>query len=565
MTEHWKKTQALFSSLITDPPLLEKYLIKPAPRYIFAIVINTMKKTGFPKGLFTEEEETENHFKADRENKVKFLKKVIDITKLVTKENISIDITNILKGLEVEQTHLFLHRFYQAATRPDINKNEIIKKYLDNMKQNKEVKQNDKNKSLEKPIKQEKKEKTGIEKINQKIINDPKNEIKGYIIWIDQNVYNSENTEYIKNLKENKLYEDLLSHLQFLCFDDLDEAFVLILSYIKYIPLFIIISGKLYSTYYNKLNKAKKYIQCLPICIIFTSEKFKKILTEEGNHFKLTDESYYTINDSFYNIGGICSNFKSCIDFIFNFYYTYIEKNYPLKKGEKGSYDGCLTFENIYDKNQLIFPFLYNELFFEENVSDNDINHFKNFMITNFREKPLIDLIYQILYIKQIPHEIIAKYFLRAYTEQTSFCYEMNRLLMKQSGKDFQIFINILFEGLSNESLSISEDEYLYRGTKMNKKEIDQIINLFNQWKNKSNKSLPSFLLYSRCFLSFTKDKNAILQFIKGKENNKYQIMFQLKNNKAIINKYSSNADIEFLSKYGNENEVLFSLIPLSV
>ena len=119
-------------------------------------------------------------------------------------------------------------------------------------------------------------------------------------------------------------------------------------------------------------------------------------------------------------------------------------------------------------------------------------------MITNFREKPLIDLIYQILYIKQIPHEIIAKYFLRAYTEQTSFCYEMNRLLMKQSGKDFQIFINILFEGLSNESLSISEDEYLYRGTKMNKKEIDQIINLFNQWKNKSNKSLPSFLLYSR-------------------------------------------------------------------
>ena len=46
------------------------------------------------------------------------------------------------------------------------------------------------------------------------------------------------------------------------------------------------------------------------------------------------------------------------------------------------------------------------------------------------------------------------------YTEETSFCCEMNRLLMKQAGKHYQTFIKILFEGLLNNYLIIREDEY---------------------------------------------------------------------------------------------------------
>ena len=43
----------------------------------------------------------------------------------------------------------------------------------------------------------------------------------------------------------------------------------------------------------------------------------------------------------------------------------------------------------------------------------------------------------------------------------------MNRLLMKQDGKHYQTFIKILFEELLNKYLIISEDEYLYRNSKM--------------------------------------------------------------------------------------------------
>ena len=82
---------------------------------------------------------------------------------------------------------------------------------------------------------------------------------------------------------------------------------------------------------------------------------------------------------------------------------------------------------------------------------------------------------------------------------------------MKQTGKHYQTFIKILFEGLLNNYLIISEDEYLYRSSKMSKIELEKIITLFNQWKKKEDKSFPSFVLYSRCSLSFSKDPDSII------------------------------------------------------
>jgi hypothetical protein len=159
---------------------------------------------------------------------------------------------------------------------------------------------------------------------------------------------------------------------------------------------------------------------------------------------------------------------------------------------------------------------------------------------------------------KDIPHQIITKFLIRSYTEETSFCYEMNKLLMKQKGDNYHTFIKLMFEGLFNKSLIMSFDEYLYRGTKMTRNEIDKIIELFNQWNKKGDLSIPSFLLYSRCFLSFSKDKNQILNFIGKTDENFYGIVFILKNKENLTNNLSSNTDIEFLSRYKYEKEVLF-------
>ena len=131
MSQPWQKTQSLFSKIITSPLLVEKYLKRPAPKYIFTLVINIMKKTGFPRGLFTQEEENVEYFTSDINHKRAFFNKLIDITKIVTKNNIDINVENILKGLEEEKTNIFLQDFYIAATNNINNTNTelIIKQY----------------------------------------------------------------------------------------------------------------------------------------------------------------------------------------------------------------------------------------------------------------------------------------------------------------------------------------------------------------------------------------------------------------------------------------------------
>jgi len=542
--QYWEETKNLFSTIIDSPPLVEKYLKRPPPKYIFSLIMKTMEKTGFPKGLFTQEEENINYFLDEINHKKQFLNKVIDITKLITNSNFDIEINNILKGIEPEKTNKFLQYFYKAATS-NINAKPIIDKYLNDLK-------NKTNSNINKENKDNKTQNKIIEELKEK-----RKEI-GYIFWIDKNVHNAENSKYYKSFKENSFYKQL--HLQFYCFDNLEEPFDLIINYISFKLLFIIISGSLFPDYIHKLKEQIKFIRCIPICIIFTSENLKEIIIKrkiKSHFFKIYEDALYRINHPFYNLGGVSSDFDTCVNFIFNFYIC-LQNKFKLEEKGNTTYDGCITFEYIYSKNQLILPFLYNELMIKEEVPNNEIQLFINNLLINHREDKIVNLILPILLIKEIPHEIIIKYFLRIYTEQTSFYSEMNKLLMKQNGKYYKTFINVIYEGLLFKSISVSEDDYLYRGTRMTKNEIENIMKKFEEWRLKEDKSIPSFFLYSRCFLSFSKEEKQILKFIGKTDEKFYGIVFILKNNNNITNKYSSNADIEFLSAYTQEREVLF-------
>ena len=52
----------LYSKLIEKPKMQEKLLRKPPPRYVYDILIATMGVTGYPKGLYTEEETSPKYF-----------------------------------------------------------------------------------------------------------------------------------------------------------------------------------------------------------------------------------------------------------------------------------------------------------------------------------------------------------------------------------------------------------------------------------------------------------------------------------------------------------------------
>ena len=174
MSDYWSKTGELFGKLIEKPKMHEKLLKKPPPKYIYDIVMNTMKKTGFPKGLFTSQEEDVKFFESDARHKLEILQKVIDITKIVTNENFEIKCSNILKGEEPNKTNYFLQKFYEAATNGNDN-SKFIQKYLDHKNKKKDDTQktdkNEKKESTKKVEKNEKKEKkapTGIISENEK-------------------------------------------------------------------------------------------------------------------------------------------------------------------------------------------------------------------------------------------------------------------------------------------------------------------------------------------------------------------------------------------------------------
>jgi hypothetical protein len=124
--------------------------------------------------------------------------------------------------------------------------------------------------------------------------------------------------------------------------------------------------------------------------------------------------------------------------------------------------------------------------------------------------------------------------------------------------KIYNTYVKLVYEGLYIGSLKQSNDEILYRGSKMSRYEVINIRKSFEEWKNKKDYNLPSFLLYSRTFLSFTKIKGKIRQFLGKTDDYFYGIIFILKNTKKVPNLYSSNADIEYLSIYPDEREVLF-------
>ena len=240
------------------------------------------------------------------------------------------------------------------------------------------------------------------------------------------------------------------------------------------------------------------------------------------------------------------------MNFFTNFYtyYESLQDKFDAKKNKEVSYDGCLTFECISSKNQLIFPFIY----YKSMVN----NYFKNYLMSNHGEKEIAELLLPMMYIRDISHELISKIFARIYSQNTSFYPNMNEYLMKKKGKDYQTFIKVMFEGLANGSLQNANDKILYRGTKMSRTEINEIKKRFEKWKKDNDKTLPSFLLYSRTFLSFSKSEEKILKFLGKTDNKYYGVVFELNNNENLDNKFSSNADLEFISTYRKEKEVLF-------
>ena len=171
----------------------------------------------------------------------------------------------------------------------------------------------------------------------------------------------------------------------------------------------------------------------------------------------------------------------------------------------------------------------------------------------NERIKNLLD---SIRYISDIPVEILSKYYARLYTAQSQFYQNINKELGQNKVDKYLPFIKTLYEGVKLKSLPLSNDKLLFRGGKISNDEIGKI----QYYINNKIQGLPSSIVFSKSFLSFSKDKSVADKFLKpkNKDINLSKVLFVLEKDDNTEYNLSTHADIEKLSFFPDEREVLF-------
>ena len=344
-------------------------------------------------------------------------------------------------------------------------------------------------------------------------------------IWLDKNINTKENQNYVKELEliyqiEVKTYENIIKAIKYLETLNFEETK-------------IIISGQLYDEFVLIFKEKVSKMNVVPKIIVFTQDK---------NTFIKSHSDFRNLNNKFYCLGGVVDSFDDVEKFL----------NNPIKPIP----DVQLTFEQIKTKEQLVLPLFFKSLIDalpNEAIEKYTISLYDNYAKNNNKVKELLS---PIKYIKDIPIEILSKYYARLYTIESEFYEKINKDLGLNKYDNYLRFIKILYEGVKFKSLPLSKEKILYRGAKISNDEIIKI----KENMNKKIEGLPSSIVFSKSFLSFSKDESRAKYFFKkGNINNDIsRVLFVLEKNVEIDYNLSTHGDISKLSVYPNENEVLF-------
>jgi len=280
-----------------------------------------------------------------------------------------------------------------------------------------------------------------------------------------------------------------------------------------------------------------------PKIIIFTKEKDNFL-----NKYKSNQELF--INHPFIMPGSVQDTLDLLLSFLshrqsygpslFNF-------NFHMK-----SFAQELNFEYVQSKEQLILPIYFPN--FIEQPDDKEIKKFNKYMRDEYNsEKELVSLFDQMIYFEKIPHEIISKYWIRAYSLESDFYKTMNKDLIKANTKNYLTYIQIMYEAIQIKSFPINKSKYLYRGTYFSNQEI----NILKNYMHYKIEGLPGALVYCRAFYSFSLNKKA-LSFIKKSAENMKSVLLIIDNNNKYSLSHSSSASISKFSVFKEEEEILF-------
>jgi len=358
-------------------------------------------------------------------------------------------------------------------------------------------------------------------------------EKNSYLIWIDSNIHNEKNTNYIKEIQSTFIMNIKL-------FTNVKEA----INYIKEIRFEstkVIISGnnlKIYNDFIDIFKKNIKDIYVAPKIILFMSNQEKKNIN--------FNKEYLKKEFIFFTFGGIVTTIQEIKKFLNN------EIAPKKRKSEKNEY----IFE-IIDKNEkLLLPI--NIKLSMESISTEEMENYTTFLYNIYSKDNyyIKQFLGQIESMQNIPLEILSKYYARFSTSNCYFYYDMNKDLKCNKFENYLTYIKVLYEGVKLKSLASDNSSILYRCSIISIDELKLMKNILM----KKNESLPTSIVYSRSFLSFSKRKEIALRFLRHLQinDNLCNALFILEKNDNKDSNLVTNCDLDKISFCPNEGEILF-------
>ena len=348
------------------------------------------------------------------------------------------------------------------------------------------------------------------------------------VIWLDENIKNEEKIFFKREL-------NTLGSYNFSPFINVDLA-IEIMKHIQFQETKVIVSDNLYPEFVKKFKENINEMCFVPKIIIFARKN--------QNYKNLNDQS-----NTFYNYGGVAYSFQEVKNFLKD------ERNSVKIKIPD---DVQLTFEPIDNKEKLILPLFFKGLI---DFSNNNTANFTSEVYNEYSKdnKEINNLLGPIIFIPNIPIEILSKYYAKLYTADSRFHKDINRELGLNKVEKYLPFIKTLYEGVKLKSLPLTDSNILYRGAKIRIKEIEDI----KEYIKTKKEDLPSSIVFSKSFLSFSKNRFIAEKFLNSQNNqnddkNLSKVLFILEKDNNIEYNLTTHADIENISFFQEEREVLF-------
>ena len=390
-----------------------------------------------------------------------------------------------------------------------------------------------------------------VEAIPQLNANKNKN-INNNVIWLDPNIDIIENSEKLKlkldslNIKIIKNLNEAINHLK----------------KTKFKQIKLILTEEVYPKFVQKYKENLVNMNfSLTVYIYKITEEGKIIFNNnynsnnDNNNIKYINNNdnkeYTTYEEILFEFGGIINDLDE-LENILKLGKDILE--YEETKKDTFDIPVQLTFEFIDNKTKLLLPLSFKSLI-DKAANDNMIEYTNTIFDVYSHNSDIRKLLNDIQSFNNITIENLSKYYAKFYTIESGFYRDINESLRLNDVEKFLTFIRTLYEGVRLKALPLACDNVLYRGTKISKLEIEKIQdNIKNKIEN-----LPGLIAFSKPFLSFTKEREVATRFISPNYNNNLtNVLFVLEKDNDVGYNLSTHCDLENLSFFPGEKEVLF-------